>query len=119
MDLHSICKVSSRAIIEYKKIDSGGDLRMRKWSEQPTFDKGRQKGIFHLEHVYTGDMFRNAVELLPDKDLTVHKLVELIQKNYCVAWILKEENKLLPKSNRGESLEDALQIYSKVGINLT
>jgi len=119
MDLRSICKVSSRAVTEYQKIDSSGDLRMRKWSEQPAFDKGRQKGIFHLEHVYTGDMFRRAVESLPKKDLTTNKLVELVQKNYCVAWILKEENKHLPRSNRGKSLEDALEIYSKVGINLT
>ncbi len=119
MDGQSAYRMSAGAAEEYKKIDPVGDLRMRKWSEQPTFDSGRQKGIFHLEHVYTGDMFRDAVEALAEDGLTAQKLVQLIEKNYCVAWILKTENTHLPMSKRGKTLEDALAVYAEKGVQLS
>lgn len=113
-----VAYVSTRAMEAYKKKDKDGDLRTRKWSEQPTFDSGRQGGIFHLEHIYTGDMFRSAIEEEAKGGLTAQKIVQLIKDNYRVAWILKSENKDLPRSERGNSLADALAIYAKKNINL-
>lgn len=110
-------RVSSEADREYHLIEPGGDFKNMTWIEQPKFDKGRKK--FILEHVYTGDMFRAAIEeLYASNQLTTMNLVDLVQKNYCVAWITKEENKRLPRSKRGASLQEALEVYSKNGIRL-
>ena len=108
--------VSQRALEEYKKIDQFGDIKTRKWSEQPKFDKGRK--IFHLEHIYTGDMFREALDSLSENNRTAENIARIIRDNYRIAWILKKENKLLPRSSRGKTLEDAMKIYSEHEINL-
>jgi hypothetical protein len=108
--------VSQRALEEYKKNDHVGNIKNRKWSEQHKFDEGRK--IFHLEHIYTGDMFREALDSLSENNRTSENIAQIIQDNYRVAWILKEENKLLPRSNRGQTLEDAMKIYSEHGISL-
>ena len=107
---------SSRAFAKYRKIDPSGNIRKRRWFEQPEFDKGRKK--FHLEHIYTGDMFREAIELLPKNKRIVQGVRDIINREYCVAWILKEENKLLPKKKRGKSLQDAFKIYQQAGLRL-
>lgn len=117
-DWEKICKVSEKAKEAYKKIDSNEDLHTKKWDDQLKFDKDRQHGIFHLEHVYTGDMFRKAVESLSDNERTIENIVKIVKENYCVAWILKNENKLLPQSDRGDTLKDALDIYLKCNIKL-
>ena len=118
IDWKTACRASERALEKYREEDPSGDIRTQKWSDQPRFDNGRQKGKFHLEHVYTGDMFRGAIETLPEKERTPQNITRLIQDNYCVAWILKKENALLPRSNRGKTLEDAINIYSRHGIRL-
>jgi hypothetical protein len=71
-----------------------------------------------LEHIYTGEMFRDTVEALSDAERTPQKIMQIIQDNYYVAWILKEENKTLPLSYRGKTIDDALSIYEKSGIKL-
>ena|SRR3989338_5467307 len=118
IDWKTACRASERAVEEYRKIDPLGDIRTQKWSDQPKFDNGRQNGEFHLEHVYTGDMFRDAVEMLPEDERTTQSIAQIIRNNYCIAWILKGENKLLPRSSRGKTLGDAINIYSKYGIQL-
>src|ERR1035438_1215392 len=88
IDQNAKIRVSGEAARAYRLIAPSGDLHKMTWVDQPTFDKGRQ--IFILEHVYTGEMFRSAVKELYEKnDLTQESLVELIRKDYCVAWILK------------------------------
>lgn len=118
IDWKSRCRVSVDAMAEYKKIDPFGDLRNRKWYEQKDFDSGIQKGKFHLEHIFTGDMFRDAIESLSAELLTVDRLVDIVRDHYSVAWILKTENKRLPRSDRGKSLQEALKIYEQKGIKL-
>jgi len=117
-DWEKICKVSEKAMETYKRIDLDGDLHTKKWTDQPKFDKGRQYGVFHFEHVYTGDMFRKAVESLSSSERTIDNIAKIVRENYCVAWILKDENKLLPQSDRGDTLKDAFDIYSKCNIKL-
>lgn len=115
--------VSERAHERYemiRRLPSGKDLptdmREVPWDLQPKFDKGRK--VFHLEHVYTGDMFRTAAREIRD----VQGLVRLVRDNYRVAWILKTEDQELNRngfrSERGSSLKEALDAYSKSGIRL-
>jgi hypothetical protein len=118
LDWSKCCKVSERAQVEYQKINSGENIRLKKWVDQPMFDEGRQKGKFHFEHVFTGSMFRDAIERLSGAERTPEKVMQIIQENFCVAWILKEENKLLPQSSRGKDLNSALVIYEERGIKL-
>jgi hypothetical protein len=118
LDWSKCCKVSERAQVEYQKIHPSGDIRLKKWADQPEFDEGRQRGKFHFEHVFTGSMFRDAVDLLNGTERTPEKVMQIIQDNFCVAWILKEENKLLPQSKRGADLQAALVVYEKCGIRL-
>jgi hypothetical protein len=108
-------KVSEQALSLYRKTNPKRALRKRLWKEQPTFDRGREK--FHLEHIYSGDMFRKAISQLPSGELTVTNIVKIVRENYCVAWITKEENRRLPRS-RGSSLKEALTRYKKEGIKL-
>lgn len=118
LDWSKCCKVSESAQAEYQKAFPGEDIRTKKWVDQPVFDEGRQKGKFHFEHVFTGSMFRDAVDQLIGAERTPEKVMQIIQENFCVAWILKEENKLLPPSKRGTDLNAALSVYKKCGINL-
>lgn len=118
LDWSKCCKVSERAQAEYQKTSNGEDIRLKKWADQPMFDEGRQRGKFHFEHVFTGSMFRDAVERLNGAERTPEKVMQIIQENFCVAWILKEENKLLPSSKRDESLNTAFGIYKDCGIKL-
>jgi hypothetical protein len=116
-------RVSERAHKQYRCILQGRpagslptDMREVPWDLQPRFDKGRK--MFHLEHIYTGDMFRKAAETIPN----AQGLAELVRANYRVAWILKSEDQDLNRygyrSNRGKSLAEALDTYRASGIAL-
>lgn len=107
--------ISQRAKEKYSE-DNKDSLREKTWIEQPEFDS--QRKIFHLEHIYTGVMFRNAMKNMKDSERTVETVTDLIKSNYRSAWILKEEDKLLPKSYRGNDLNDALRSYVCAGITL-
>lgn len=95
------------------------DLRDVTWDQQPKFDAGRRH--FHLEHIYTGTMFRAAMtDIKRPADV-----VELVRKNYRMAWILRKELKprgrglkRLPKAKRGNCIHDALEAYREAGIEL-
>ena len=115
--------VSENAQKEYGKrrlelnLDIPKDLVHMNWEHQLQFDKGRK--VFNLDHVYTGGMFRDAVKKLDEKEnLNVESITELVQENYRMAWILKEEEKQLPRSNRGVNLQNALEFYAKNGITI-
>lgn len=88
------------------------------WYDQNNFDTGRLNGKFHLEHIYTGNMFRDAIDALSDNELTAKKVVDIIKKNYQLAWILKVEDRQLSKKKRGENILDALNFYKSKKIDL-
>ncbi len=71
--------------------------------------------ILKERNVFTNSMLKRLVVKSDFKFGTVKRI---IKTNSCVAWILKSENRLLPKSNRGDTLKDALNIYSEKGIIL-
>lgn len=102
---------------EFEKIEPGKKIVNENWEHQPRFDRGRK--MFNLDHIYTGSMFRNAIKKLDWLDkLNVQEVENIIQKNYRMAWILKTEEKRLPRSKRKDTLEDALEIYLQNDIQL-
>lgn len=114
LDWESRCLVSDAAKTAYGRIAPGSDLRKKKWYEQSDFDKGHQNGIFHLDHVFTGNMFRDAIDNIPPNDLSVEGIKKIIEDNYYVAWILKKpENKNLGRKKRGQIVQDAIKFYKK------
>lgn len=87
------------------------------WERQPRYDPGRK--LFLLEHIYTGTMCWEAIRKLWKQDnFSVASVEQLLQENYATAWILKEEDKKLPTTRRGETLSDAFKVYAKEGIVL-
>ena len=92
------------------KLDLSLNLAHLNWEHQPQFDKGRK--TFNLDHIFTGGMFRKALKRLLEADnLNIESISELVQENYRMAWILKEEERRLPRSERGDNLQSALNIY--------
>lgn len=72
-----------------------------------------------LEHVWTGGMaWEGCMALHRQGILSPATLAELIHSNYCSAWVLRTENKLLEKTERGSSLAEALDHYRSKGISL-
>jgi hypothetical protein len=83
---------------------------------------GNRKGILedytkvHLEHIYTGSMFRDAVfeifdSPMKDDEEAIEKIIELVNKNFYSAWITKIQNSKLNKCDRGKSIQSALKHY--------
>lgn len=72
------------------------------WAQQPIIDKGRELLLF--EHMYTGTMFREDVlkQYISEKEFNVAVIVKLIEENYSVCLITKDENKKLHKTQRGD-----------------
>lgn len=117
IDRDQLMYVSNDAKQEYEKITNRDDLIQQEWKDQPKWDKGRKN--FNYDHIFTGDMFREAVELLwLQKTLNLENLVSLVKENYRIAWILKSEEKRIPKSKRGKILKDAIEIYKTQNISL-
>jgi len=117
LDPQSHRKVSRRAQEEFSALGIPGNLREKTWNDQPAFDPNR--AIFHLEHTYTGDAFRRDIDGLRDNEITVDRIVNLVQTKYFVAWILVEENNQLNQlgfvHNRPE---DPFEAYRQAGIQL-
>lgn len=101
--------VSKAALNEYRKSFPGKNISQ--------YDKLGKK--FHYEHVFTIKMLR---KMLSDKSLNLKRVRRIIKTHYCTAWIQAKENKTLNsngyKSDRGSTLNDALKIYRKMGIEL-
>jgi hypothetical protein len=110
--------VSSAALKLSKELGFEEKCWDIQWDDQPKYDpKGRK--TFHIEHVFTGEMFFRALMQMNDSGkLNEKTLLRFVLENYRTAWILKEEDRKLAKSNRGETLDDALQHYKEVGIDL-
>ncbi len=77
---------------------------------------------FRLDHIFTIGMFKQALRCLPQEDLNVGNINQIVKDNYAVAWITKDENHYLDtrgcRSKRGVSLTDALRVYNEAGIHL-
>jgi hypothetical protein len=81
----------------------GRSLSSIKWTEQPIFDPDRVELI--LEHMYTGTMFRSDIaKLFEDRDPPIEEVAKLINENYKVCWITKNENEKLHKTKRKGNL---------------
>jgi len=110
--------VSRSALDLSKELGFEDECWNMQWDDQPKYDPAGRK-TFHIEHVFTGEMFFRALKSLNDSgELNQETLMKFILDNYRTAWILKEEDKKLAKSNRGTTLQDALNHYKDVGIDL-
>lgn len=98
MPWKDICTVSKAAQLKFQELGNKDSLTNKYWTDQPKFDLGRK--IFNLDHIYTGDMFRNNVNdlwLKNNNKIDPDELSKLILDNYKMAWILKTEDKRLPR----------------------
>jgi len=68
-----------------------------RWKEQThkggLRDEGRKHGIFHQEHIVPVSQI--AKKLYDIKDITVDNIYTVLVDNMKIAWILKEEQKIL------------------------
>ena len=117
-EFNSNVQVSKMAQEVYNNIENNDkpDLRNLQWIDQSKYDPKRE--LFILEHIYTGKMFKNALDNIIEEELTEEKVIEIIRKNYQAAWITRGENKDLNKSIRGENLDNALKHYNDMEIEL-
>ncbi len=77
------------------------DLREFHWNDQHKFDKGRE--VFQWEHmVPASDLFWDLVALAKDAKHTEHERVAKVLRRARIAWILKDEDKGLPKNRRAD-----------------
>lgn len=122
---------SKKAALEFKKLN---DKYVKKcfeankkykvfkieeftWQDQPKIDPGRSK--LHLEHMYTGSMFKeDCKELFNKGKLTQDEVLKLVKSNYYVCLVTKKENEMLPKSKRGNGIAGALEAYKNAGIEV-
>lgn len=113
-----------KASVEAKRLYSSrgftDNLSQQSVSNQVKFDpKGRKKGDFHLEHVFTGSGFREAVENLTEEELTVENIETIVKEKFICAWILKTEDAELDKAGyRSNRPENPIDAYAEVGIIL-
>jgi hypothetical protein len=85
------------------------------WNKQTIFDKEREKLL--LEHMYTGSMFRNDIwSIYKENKLSIESVSDLINNNYKVCWITKEENKRLHKTTRDNDVLNYYQEVAKINI---
>jgi hypothetical protein len=72
------------------------------------------------EHVYTGGMFGRAIEVMWRDQRALHAMpiATLLADNYQTAWITRDENARLNRSDRGTTLVDALNHYADRRIRL-
>jgi hypothetical protein len=110
--------VSRSALELSKELGFEDECWSMEWDYQPKYDPLGRK-TFHIEHIFTGEMFFRALNNLNESgELNEKTLLRFALDNYRTAWILKEEDRKLAKSNRGTTLEDALNHYKEVDIDL-
>ena len=104
--------LTSRRAVEHARV-LGVDLCRQTWLSQPTFDTGRAKGAFHLEHLVTVD---SQVDGVIDADCADGAVQVLLASR--LAWILKSENIVLTERFGRRSRPDPEQAYRDAGIDL-
>ena len=88
------------------------DLCAKGWHDQPTFDAKRQ--VFHWEHVRPVSAVRKAcVEAASEVDVA-----DALQRLLRVAWILKEEDRVLTRLGYRSRREDPEAAYRHAQIEL-
>jgi hypothetical protein len=85
------------------------DLHTLEWRHQPRKMKDKGRKIFHWEHVVRAADIKD--EILRLEHPTARQIEARLRGSF-LAWILKEENDLLPTGPR----EDPLQVYKAAGI---
>ncbi|WP_407176382.1 hypothetical protein [Bradyrhizobium sp. STM 3562] len=85
------------------------DLHTLVWRDQPKKMRDKDREIFHWEHVVQVSDIQKEVLSEPDPDLA--KIEASLKKTF-LAWILKEEDKLLPRGPR----IDPFRLYAEKGI---
>lgn len=114
---HTLINASKDAQDLFKTDSPGLSILDQHWKDQPNFDKGRR--VYNLDHIYTGQMFRNAVAILvKEEKLTTENIAHIIKENYRMVWILKSEEKRIKRSDRGLTLNDAINHYQSKQISL-
>ena len=91
--------------------DLGIDLRTTDWTEQTKFDPKRER--FHLEHVVTVKGVVDAC-LAARSESEVAAILGAVR----VAWILKEENRVLDQLGVTSARPDPDAAYRAAGITL-
>jgi hypothetical protein len=95
-----------------RAADLGIDLCQQTWHQQPTFDGGR--AVFHLEHVVPVVTMRTAWLDAPD----VGAMVDLFDRQFRLAWILKVEDAELTRLGYRSRRDDPEGAYREAGITL-
>ncbi|ACT58244.1 hypothetical protein [Hirschia baltica] len=91
-----------------------GELKFYAWRDQTSKMKDPKRKIFHFEHIKPCAQIRD--EILALEKPKVSEIVSIL-KTSDVAWILKEEQKLIDKKYRNHR-PDPYRCLSKSGINL-
>ena len=92
--------------------DLGIDLKLMDWHDQPKFDPERK--VFHLEHV-------NPVSMVRDRCIGEHSLdavKDILASDLRIAWILKEEDKILRDLGYRSKRPSPEAAYAEAGIKL-
>ena len=107
--------VSKAAAAEAVKLKIG-DISRYAWHEQKSKMCDHKRKIFHYEHVYPVSQLRRDLKTLsPVTDEDISRLIRRME----VAWILKDECKLLDKAKyRSKRPEDLWQAFREVGIEM-
>jgi hypothetical protein len=88
-----------------------GDLHQYGWDDQHLFMKDAGRKVFHWEHAtQTSDL---ALRVLALGEVTGERVAEALSI-FTVVWILKDENRLLPRGLR----IDWIETYRVAGIEL-
>lgn len=101
----------SRAALE-RAVQLEVDLWAKGWHDQPQFDPNRQ--VFHREHVWPVSAVRNAcVEAASERGIA-----DTLQRMLRVAWILKEEDRVLTRLGYRSRRDDPESAYRHAQIEL-
>jgi hypothetical protein len=93
-------------------ISIAGDIRNLTWQQQPKYDDGRK--IFHREHMIPISSLRQKCIEGPE----VETVLQIIQKEIKIVWILKTEDSELSKNGHRHKRPDPKGAYKKAGITL-
>jgi len=109
-DLHP----SGASVAAYKmfKDTHEGDIRNLTWQQQPNYDKGRK--IFHREHMIPISSLRQKCIEGPE----VENVLQIIQKEIKIVWILKTEDSRLSKNGHRHNRPDPEGAYEEAKITV-
>lgn len=73
----------------------------------------------YYEHVYSGQMCWNAIAAMShNNQLKVEQICSLLLHNYRVAWIARDEARIVGRGKRGSSLVTAIKHFTRMGVDL-